>query len=436
VVKIQKNSLKIFLAVFITLLIGLTGGFLISKKIKFPAKKTTVSVFKDKYLAFLFEVYETIKVNYWEKITDEQLTNLFILGTEKVTGKPQVNKPKDKPELQKLLTSVLKDQDSEQKKKEFTSQLANIVLANLQPFGRSRLYSQKEEIALKNNVENKNPEVDQYQVLNVKKDASMEEINQTYKTQAEKLTNDKSPEAQQKLAQINNAYQTLADQNTRKVYDQSGIEATMVNKILAKNILYFHIDKFSPTTIQELLNISEKYKNIKDLNYLIIDLRGNVGGAIDGLPYFLGPFIGNDQYAYQFYQQGNKEDFKTKTDWFPGLVQYKQTVILIDSETQSSAEVMAAVLKKYNVGVLFGTPTKGWGTVEKVFELKQQIDPLEKYSVFLVHHLTLREDGQPIEGRGVDPSVNIQDPAWKNQLFTYLHNEQLISEIEKIVKTP
>lgn len=430
----QKHFRLIFLAIIpVILLLGLGGGYFLGHKAKAPPK-AAISIPKDKYVAFLSEIYDKIKENYWDKITDEQLTSIFILGTEKLTGQPQPNKPKDKAGFQKMLVKVLKELGPDEKKKEFTAQLADIALANLQPFGRSRLYSQKEEVSLKNTVENKNPEVDQYQVLNLPKSASSEAIKENYQQQTQELKKDQSPEAQQKLAQVEKAYQVLADEDNRKTYDESGVEPTMEYRLLTPNIFYIHINKFSPTTIDELLRVTDKFKDRQGLNSLVLDLRNNIGGAIDGLPYFLGPFIGNDQYAYQFYHQGEKEDFKTKIGWLPGLVQYKQAVILINGETQSSAEVMAAILKKYNTGILVGTPSKGWGTVEKVFELTQQIDPQEKYSAFLVHSLTLRDDGQPIEGKGVDPVVNINDPNWDKQLFNYLHNTDLITAVKNLIK--
>jgi len=431
----QKHSPLIFLIIIpVILLLGLAGGYFIGHKPKAPPK-AAVSIPKDKYVAFLSEIYDKIKENYWDKITDEQLTNIFILGTEKLTGQPQPNKPKDKVGFQKMLVKVLKDLGPDEKKKEFTTQLADIALVNLQPFGRSRLYSQKEEVSLKNTVENKNPEVDQYQVLNLPKSASSEEIKENYQQKTQELEKDKSPEGQQKLAQLEKAYQVLADEDNRKTYDESGVEPTMEYRLLTPHIFYLHINKFSPTTIDELLRITDKFSNREGLNSLVLDLRNNIGGAIDGLPYFLGPFIGNDQYAYQFYHQGEKEDFKTKIGWLPGLVQYKQVVILINEETQSSAEVMAAILKKYNTGILVGTPTKGWGTVEKVFELTQQIDPQEKYSVFLVHSLTLRDDGQSIEGKGVDPVININDQNWEKQLYAYFHYDELTKAVKEVLKT-
>jgi len=431
---------KIFVFALI-LLTGISGGYVLANKKILPiSKKQTVAVPKDKYLAFLSEIYDTVKENYWDKLTDEQLVNLYVLGTEKLTNQPQPEKPKDKTNLQKMLSKILKEMTTDEKKKDFSSKLADIVLANLQPFGRSRLYSKKEEISLKNNVENKNPEVNQYQVLDVKKDAPLEEVKQTFETKTEELKQEiaketapeKKAEKQQELTLVQKAYQVLGDQESRKVYDESGVEPTMEYKLLRPDIFYLHLTKFSPTTIDELLRVTKKFEGREGLNILIFDLRDNVGGAIDGLPYFIGPFIGNDQYAYQFFHQGDKEDFKTKIGWLPSLVQYKKVIVLINQNTQSSAEVMAATLKKYNVGILVGTPTKGWGTVEKVFDIKQQIDPNEKFSAFLVHSLTLRDDGQPIEGKGVEPTISITDPNWEKEFYTYFRYPELTNVVKGI----
>jgi len=428
--------LRIFIPSLILVLI-VSGGLLALKKFK---KTSKPPVPKDKYVAFLAEVYNSIKTNYWDKISDEELINLYILGTEKLIGTPSaaINiKPTNKTQLQNYLDKTIRN-SNEQKKKEFSLKLADIVLANLQPFGRSRLYAQKEEIELKNRVENKNPEVNHYQVLGLPPDATQKEIRETYQKKTEELKKEKTPqtaeEVEQKIAQIDKAYQILSDPESREVYDTSGVEPTMGYKLLRPDIFYIHISKFSPTTIQELVNITQKVDSGDVLDSLILDLRNNVGGAIDGLPYFLGPFIGQDQYAYQFYHQGQKEDFKTKAGWLPSLVRYKKVVILINENTQSSAEVMAATLKKYNVGILVGTPTKGWGTVEKVFPLERQIDAGEKYSVFLVHSLTLRDDGQPIEEKGVDPTINVKDPTWEKQLYAYFHYPELTKVVKEVLK--
>ena len=375
---------------------------------------------KDKYVAFSDEVWGIIKDNYWNKLSEEQLNKVYALGLEKILeGQHNVlSVPKDKAGLRELLRAEIEKKQSDEEKENLVVQLADLVLANLEPFGRSRLYTLKEEKELSNNVNNVNPTADRYKELGLTKEASPEAIVQAYK---------KKPEAKK-------AYEILSDPVNKKNYDLAGVEPTMEYKLISPKIAYIHLTRFSPTTVEELQRVTEKLDKGSQADSLIFDLRDNIGGAIDGLPYFLGPFIGNDQYAYQFFHQGEKVDFKTVTSWLPGLVRYKKVVILINENAQSTAEVMAAALKRYNTGITVGTRTKGWGTVEKVFEIKNQISEKSKYSVFLVHSLTLREDGLPIEGRGVEPVINITEKNWENQLLKYFEYPPMIEAVKAVCK--
>lgn len=427
--KSRRQRTLVLSGVLIALLIfglGLTSGYF------FRSKQNKLVNKQDIYISFLTEVYDKIQENYWDKITDEQLSNLFQLGIEKLTGTPQMLKSNDKEGVMELVAKIIKEID-EEKKKEFSVQLADIALANLKPFGRSRLYTTQKEEDLKNRVDNVNPEVDQYEVLGIKEEASQEEIEKTYEEKAKELEKDESPEARQEYERVQQAYKVLSDSASREIYNQSGVEPTMDYKLIRPEIFWLHIKKFSPTTFDELKRITEKVDQGNQLDTLILDLQDNVGGAIDGLPYFLGPFIGPDQYGYQFFHQGEKTDFKTRIGWLPSLIRYKKVIILVNENTQSSAEVMAATLKKYNVGVLVGTPTKGWGTVEKVFQIDQQLDEKEKYSMFLVHSLTLRDDGEPIQDNGIEPLINVNESNWENQLLAYFNYPELVGAIKEIL---
>ena len=396
-----------------------------------PAVET--ATYENKYVTFLMGLYDTVDDNYWKTFEPGELENLYVLGIEKINDQPSAQKPGGKKALVEIITLEIDKLESDESRKQFSVTLADVVLANLQPFGRSRLYSQKQATDLKNTLENRDLNTNQYDVLGVSENASAEEIESTYTELSDKLLEKGTPEAETELAQLDRAFNALSDEVSRQSYDESGIEPTMETRLLTPQIFYIKMSKFSPTMVEELKRVTEKVDDSDTLDTLILDLRDNIGGLIDGLPYFLGPFIGLDQYAYQFFQQDEKEDFKTVLGWLPSLVRYKKVVILINGNTQSSAEVMVAALKTYNVGVVVGTLTKGWGTVEKVFELENQLDEGETYSAFLAHHLTLRGDGQPIEGRGVDPMVNINDSNWEDQLLSYFNFPQLVTQIKGLV---
>lgn len=420
------------LAAIILLVLSMAGGIWLWQNKNTHNGGGSIRGSNDKYEIFVGEVYDKIQQNYWEKISDGELSNLFLLAMEKITNNKLTLKSQDKNGVGEMIKETTATMSAD-KKTEYLAGITDVVLANLRPFGRSRLYSQKDEKTLSNAVNNINPTADHFKTLGVPTGASDRQVASAFQTKEQELAPKakESTAAAQQLAEVKQAYQVLKTEDSRKIYEISGVEPTIDYKLLSPAIFYMHLTKFSPTSMDEFARVTARVDNKgSELNTLILDLRDNIGGAIDGLPYFLGPFIGINTYAYQFYHQGNYEDFKTLTGWMNSLVRYKKVVILINGGTQSTAEVMTAVLKKYNVGVVVGTTTKGWGTVEKVFPMDSQIDSNQKFSIFLVHHVTLRDDNQPIEGRGVDPMINTNSANWQKELQSRFGDTGLTKAVE------
>lgn len=432
----QKPAILILVAT-LAVFLGATEFFFFKSSHVTKIKDAAVAriIPKNVYAEFIGEIYDLIKTEHWEELNNAAVSDLFFSAAQKL-GHTEFLKSPDKEGVKKLASNAMKSMDS-QKKKEFTVKLADMVLQSLRPAGRSRLYAQVNEEALKNLVANIDPNTDLYKTLGVSREAPQEEVRKNYEQKVEesKKEEGENPErAKKKLAEADRAYEAIKTPERRELYDKYKIEPTVDQKFIKPGILYIPIKKISPYTFEEFKNtINNININIKESgDALILDLRGNIGGSIDLLPKFLGPFIGKGRYAFEFYRRGKPIPVKTETDWLPGLIPYKNIVILIDQNTQSSAEIIASTLKKYNVGVLVGTKTKGWGTIERVFKLKTQIDGIETYSIFLVHTLTLREDGQPIEGRGVEPVVDITKEGWDKELFKYVRRNDLIEAIRTL----
>ncbi len=409
--RIHRSGFKrIFLAIIIFSL-GVGFGFWYVGNIEKNTQHAGLSPNK----AFIGEIYDKIKENYWNNISDAELLDLFKLSIQKNGGSVTVAKFENKDQLLDAIGKNTPDLPS----------VAQSVLVSLSPAGRSGLYTEKQEQQLKNTVSNINPEKDLYKDLGLAKGASESAVEEAYK----KLASNATPE---ELKVITYAKDTLTAKDTKKRYDQNQVEPTIFTKIPAAGILYVQFKKFSPTSLDEFQKAFESYKDAP-LSSLIFDLRGNVGGAIDSTAYFLGFFLGQNQYAFDFFHKGEYIPFKTQTNKLASVAKYKQVVVLTDQNTQSSAEMMAASLKKYHAGVIVGVPTKGWGTVERVFPLDNQISQNEKYSIFLVHSITLRDDNQPIEGRGVDPDININDSMWPQKLLLYFNNPILVNAVKQIL---
>lgn len=474
----QKIASKFPLIVIILIIFGLGIGTGYAVFTRTQTQSTQTQVQKDPYILFLDEIYDKILENYWDNISEEQLAQLFRQAAEKITGRPQkletknktqpsnptqaqvpsensanfslnlqgssindlklYNKEDQKPQtnqkqaLEEIIKNILKDLD-DSKKKEFAKTLAAGVLGNLSPPARSGLFTQKQETQLKNTVQNINPDKNLYKDLGLEKGASSEQVEETYQKQEEELKKEDTPQSKEKLKQLVYAKDVLTDSDKKKNYDTAKIEPTTGSRLITSDIAYLKFIKFSPTTYEEFVKIVSSYDKEGGPKALIFDLRGNIGGAIDALPFFLGNFLGDKQYVYDFMRKGDFEPYKSVGNKLGGLARMRQVVILVDNETQSSAELLVAALKRYHFGVVLGVPTKGWGTVEKIFTLENQIDEGEKYSLFLVHSITLRDDNQPIEGRGVEPDINITSPDWEKQFNEYFRYPELTTVVKSVL---
>lgn len=439
-----KRAILVLIGIALTLLIFLSGsvaGYFLPK-LEWPSMQFILKEQKkDIYLQLLLEIYDKIKLNYWEDISDDQLAILFELAAEKVHNTNYDLSLKDKQGLKIMLSHILKNID-DKKKKDFVVNIAGAIVANLKPSGRSSFYTQKSQQDLKNLVQNINPDKNLYKDMGVEKGASVEEVERSFKSQTEQLerqkTQAKEPqekkEIEKKIETINYAHQVLSAQEKRERYDTYGIEPTVFTRLIGNSVLHLHIRKMSPTTFDEFKKAIQSYDNEQGPKYLIFDLKGNIGGALDIVPLLTGAFLGHNQYSFDLFHKGKYEVVRTNTDKLTGIERFKQKVVLTDNETQSSAEITAATLKKYNLGIVVGSKTKGWGTIEKIYPLDNQIDSTERYSLLLANNITLRDDGQPIEGRGVEPDINIQDLDWDSQLFAYTHDDVLVSAVKEVVK--
>ncbi len=84
---------------------------------------------------------------------------------------------------------------------------------------------------------------DYYEVLGVSKTASIDEIKRAFRKLAMQWHPDrnKSPEAEAKFKEINEAYQVLSDEKQRKIYDQFGFAGLNQNGYSGENINPFDI---------------------------------------------------------------------------------------------------------------------------------------------------------------------------------------------------
>lgn len=392
---------------------------------------------KDVFVRFDMEAYDKIVKNYWASTTDAGLASHFQLSLQKALNTAVIPPlpSNDRAGVASMIAKAMEQATSTEVRKQLAVNTLVVALYNLPPIGRAQLLSAKEETALRQAVSNVNPNKDLYQNLGVDKTASKADIDAAYAKKAAELAASTTPEAKTELKQIAYAKQVLTDPNTKDLYDAAKVEPTISRNIMGKT-LYVDMTRVSPTSFIEFGRAILAASTTPGLDSLILDLRGNLGGALDFAQNFLGLFLGNTQFAFDLFHQGDFQAQRTVQNKFDELARYKDIAVLTDNMTQSTAEVTTAAMKRFHLAHVVGDTTRGWGTVENTFPLETVIDPSEKYSMLLVHSLTLREDNQPVEGRGIDPDVSIKDPKWKSELSKYFSSDSLVEALKKVAGTP
>lgn len=370
----------------------------------------------DIYVRFDMEIYDIIMANYWQKGIEADLAEIYRLALAKAGETEEKLPTSDRAGTAEMLASAFA-RTSDDKKRALAVDIGIIVLANLAPQGRSGLLSEKQELEFRDAANNIERENDLYSKLGVATSATPAEVSAAYKTKAAELAASSSPQAKEELKQVEKAKEVLADAGSKSIYDETKILPSVVSKVMGSKTLYLDLSKVTPATLQEFVNTLEKTKDNPQLVSMIIDVRGNVGGTLDFAKYLLALFVGPHQYAFDLFQQG-----ELKLERTPGVAKisslgnFKEIVILTDAMSQSTAELTTAIFKRMRLATIVGTKTRGWGTVENTFPLSTQLTDDEKFTVLLVHSLTLRDDGEPIEGRGVDPHIDVTSADWKSHV--------------------
>ena len=100
---------------------------------------------------------------------------------------------------------------------------------------------------------------------------------------------------------------------------------------------------------------------------LILDLRDNGGGLVDAGVDVARLFLSEGEVMRQQFRDQDEEVFEVEA---PGPFTEIPLVVLINTNTASSAEIVAGALAKHGRAVLIGTPSYGKTTIQYIFDLQ------------------------------------------------------------------
>ena len=162
--------------------------------------------------------------------------------------------------------------------------------------------------------------------------------------------------------------------------------------ILANGIGYIRLNTFQPPLVIDVFVAIKSMENVKGI---ILDLRGNSGGEIEGMPdLFL------NERELLFLSMNRKGE--TKMFFGPGIDAYNgPLVLLIDQLSGSASELFAASMQELGRAIVIGERSPG-----VVMEADLAILPGGAIFMYPVAQLAT-PGGTVLEGHGVIPDIEV-----------------------------
>lgn len=156
---------------------------------------------------------------------------------------------------------------------------------------------------------------------------------------------------------------------------------------------YVHLGFFQTSTADELDTALDRLM-LEGMRVLILDLRGNPGGSFEAALQVADRFIVSGVLAAtRGRSPGTTQTYRTQDD----RAVVVPLVVLIDADTASAAEIVAAALRDHQRAKLVGQPTAGKGTIQYVYPLRTASCGLRLTAARYLSPLLIALDGQPIQ---------------------------------------
>ena len=155
--------------------------------------------------------------------------------------------------------------------------------------------------------------------------------------------------------------------------------------------------------VDEIVDKAKKHKA------LILDLRGNGGGAEDTLLRLIGNLSDHDVTVGEVKGRKEAKPLIAKTR---GAAGFKgQLVILVDSDSASASEILARVIQLEKRGTILGDHTAGKVMRSRVHVHQMGIDTVVIYAASVTEADVIITDGKSLEQVGVTPDETLLPSA-------------------------
>lgn len=165
---------------------------------------------------------------------------------------------------------------------------------------------------------------------------------------------------------------------------------------------YIRISRFGPDTNDEWSKaVSEIISKMKELDAVIVDVRGNPGGYLQSAVYIAGEFYKGKPAVYEEFPTG--EQIPLNAERAGAFTKIPAVYVLIDKGSASASEILAGALKEQVGAKLVGTTSFGKGTIQDARDFK------DGSGVHITIAKWLTPKKQWIHKTGLEPDIKVEE---------------------------
>ena len=197
-------------------------------------------------------------------------------------------------------------------------------------------------------------------------------------------------------------------------------QKSVKGKLIEPGYAWIRISQFQEPTVDDLAaKLAELYKQDPNIKGLILDLRNDPGGVLQGAIGVAAAFLPKDAAIVSTNGQlaDSKQIFYGRPEFYalradsdplaklPEAVKSVPMVVLVNTGSASASEIVAGALQDYKRAPIVGTQTFGKGSVQTIRQLTADT------AVKLTTARYYTPNGRSIQAKGIAPDLAVEEYA-------------------------
>jgi carboxyl-terminal processing protease len=196
-------------------------------------------------------------------------------------------------------------------------------------------------------------------------------------------------------------------------------------KVIEPGYAWLRVSQFQDRTVDDFVRkVEEMYKQDPNLKGMVLDLRNDPGGLLEGAVAVSAAFLQSDAVVVSTNGQiaESKATFKATPEFYmrrggsdplkrlPAALKSVPLVVLVNEGSASASEIVAGALQDHKRATVMGAQTFGKGSVQTVRQLSAET----ALKITTARYYT--PSGRSIQAKGIVPDVLLDETAEGNVL--------------------